>query len=264
MRPLGFSFLPAFDLTAEERAAMLADSGFNTVIVNYSQAQETRQDCDTVRRNGLDIDHVHGPFRGINAMWLPGEEGEQMLERLLDSLDCCRENGVDKMVVHLSSGVNAPAICDLGIARFDRLMEHADRCGVTVAYENQRKLANLAWAMERYPRAGFCWDVGHEICLSGGREYMPLFGDRMVCLHLHDNGALPNGDTHLIAFDGVLDMAKAAAYLKRYAYAGPVTLENFLWLEKQEQRERYGAMTAQAYYRRSYEAAARFRALIDG
>ena len=127
-------------------------------------------------------------------MWEAGDAGERMLERLCDCVRAGATYGVPVIVVHLSSGMTPPRMNDIGFERYDRLMRLAEREGVTIAYENIRRLDNVVYMLENYPKAGFCWDVGHEACYMNGAEFMPLFGKRMAALHLHDNTAVYGED----------------------------------------------------------------------
>ena len=132
------------------------------------------------------------------------------------------------MVVHLSSGLKAPAISEIGQARFRRLVDYAIQKDVKIAFENQRKLANLAWALETFEdtdMVGFCWDCGHESCFTPGREYMPLFGNKLICTHIHDNEGVYNKDSHLIPFDGNINFERFAEHIRNARYQGPLTLE---------------------------------------
>ena len=151
-----------------------------------------------------------------------------MLDELTDTVDRCYNYRIPTMVVHLSAG-KAPRISDIGYERFSRLMEYADKSGVTIAYENQRMLANIAFALEEFPKAKFCWDTGHEACFTNGRRYMPLFGDRLAALHIHDNDKL--GDRHQIPFSMNIDFDAVTKALKEIGYNGYLTLEADAYLK---------------------------------
>lgn len=100
--------------------------------------------------------------------------------------------------------------------------------GIKIAFENQRKLFNLAWALETFgPEAGvgFCWDCGHEGCFTPGKQFMPLFGDRLICTHIHDNPGFFNDDRHMLPFDGNLDFNRIAGQLREYRWQGSLMLE---------------------------------------
>ncbi|MBQ7095414.1 MAG: sugar phosphate isomerase/epimerase [Clostridia bacterium] len=217
---------------------------------------------------GIEIDNTHSPFDGINNMWVEGEPGETMLRRLKDSIDLCAAYDIKKTVIHLSSGYHPPRMNDLGFARYDALVEHAIKKGVTLAFENQRLLANIAYVFEQYkdvPEVAFCWDTGHEICAAGGREYMPLFGHRLACVHLEDNHGSegPHPDQHILPFDGIVDWKKAAQRIKNSPYNGPVILECYNHPGSITNYFGYDHLSDEAFYERAYDAAARIRDLIE-
>lgn len=211
-----------------------------------------------LRKNGIECVNCHAPFKGINEIWSADASGEEMLDRLISGVEACARNQIPVLVVHLSSGDNAPRINDVGQARFDRLMDAARKAGVTIAFENQRKLGNLANAMEQYPDAAFCWDVGHEGCFSYGKRFMPLFGDRIAALHLHDNFGIHNGDDHLLPYDGALDMVAAARELAMSPFNDVIMLEVI-----PGKTDRYRDLTVEEYYRRAGEAARHFAATVE-
>ncbi|MBQ7347111.1 MAG: sugar phosphate isomerase/epimerase [Clostridia bacterium] len=211
-------------LSDDEQISLMTQNGF-TATFFHSDVNGLDERVAKLRRANIDIDFLHAPAKGINDLWLTGKAGEVTLARLIENLENCKRNGVDAMIVHLSSGDNAPHVSDIGFSRLDRFMEHARRIGVIPIYENQRKLGAIACVFERYPDAVFCWDVGHEACLADGRAFMPLFGDHIVALHLHDNFQIHNGDLHLIPYDGSIDMEHAARVLAGSRYHGPIMLE---------------------------------------
>ena len=260
MHKIGVNYCKDFSMEPDSQFALLSDIGFQSIFTSFDGLAETEHYAVAAMDAHLMYESIHAPFDGINAMWQEGDAGEHMLARLCDCVDACKKNAVPYVVVHLSSGNHAPCVNDLGHSRFDRLIDHAVKNNVTVAFENQRKLANLAFFMELYQdvrNAGFCWDTGHEACFAGGREYMPLFGNKLVCTHIHDNFSQPGGDLHLIPFDGNLDFERRAKHLRDHRYTGTLTLEiaphasNF-----------YQGVSAEDYYQKAYAAALRLRAFL--
>jgi sugar phosphate isomerase/epimerase len=210
---------------------------------------------------GLRYESMHAPWNNINAIWLDGEAGDAIAEYLISYIGVCARQGVPVLVVHLSSGDGAPPVSDIGRKRFDRIVNHAVRTGVKLALENQRKLANLAFLFELYekcPAVGFCWDCGHEQCFAGGRRYLPLFGDRLLCTHIHDNFGKHNKDLHLIPFDGSINFSRAAAELRESGYKGTLTLEVL-----RENSSLYKKDTPEAYFSKAFRAAVKLRDMID-
>ena len=234
---------------AEEQARRIKSSGFDATFLDL-ELDRLDEIMKALNKYEIECESYHAPFNRINDMWIAGEDGEVMLSRLCRCIDDCNKYEVPVAVVHLSSGKNPPRMNDIGFERYDRLMEYAGRQGITVAYENIRRLDNVAYMLENYPQAGFCWDVGHEACYTFGMEFMPLFGKRLAAVHIHDNTAIYDEDKHWLPYDGVIDMDKVAQHFAKCSYEGSYMLEVL-------------PKTAQIYnldefYKRAYTAAIKF------
>ena len=260
MREIGINLGARIEMDLPTFCDYIRDLGFTRVFSASTNPDKVRKQAEAVHAAGLTYDTLHAPFKGImNAIWQEGDEGEETLRQLLTCVDLCAEIASPIAVVHLSAGDNPPPPTDIGRGRFIRLVEHAADKGVKVAFENQRKLANIAWAFEEFrdaPHVGFCWDCGHESCFTPGRRYMPLFGDRLICTHIQDNEGILNKDTHLIHFDGALDFTYVAAAL-RAAPAVP------LILEMKRKAVNYEGMTDEVYLTRAAQAVKRLRDMIE-
>jgi len=243
----------------ENAAALAAQNGFETFFIAADHPR-LGDYMAAARRAGLTAESLHAAVDGINRMWMAGEAGEGMLERLKDSLRACARYEVPIAVVHLSSKDEAPFVNDIGTDRYDRLIRYSETLGVRVAFENQRKLANIAYMFERYPeQIGFCWDVGHEACFADGREYMPLFGKWLCELHIHDNFGIHEEDEHMIPFDASIDFSRVARRIAEAAhYKGSLMLEI-----KRRQGGLYGEITNEAFMARAAAAARRLNNMVE-
>lgn len=259
MRKLGIS-IGGETVEGVQRIIDLAkNAGFTACFSGGNTKDIMRQNSELVCKSGLEVDNLHAPFNGINAMWEDNEAGADIYARLKDDIDVCAEFGIKKTVFHISSGWTPPKMNDLGFARYDFLVDYAAGKGVSIAFENLRMPGNLSALMERYEHAenvGFCWDAGHELCYTPRWEYMPLFGHRAICIHLHDNIAVRTGDLHMLPFDGKRDWNHAAQLIKNSAYTGPIMLE------AGHDPRFYADLTAEEYYARAYAAAAKIRDLM--
>ena len=236
--------------------------GFETTFTGICpELSEQEKLAELISKHGLEYEFTHSDFAGINNMWLEGEDGDAMLATLKRNVDFTAAVGVDKTVVHLSSGNTPPSISDVGRARYVELVEYAASKGVAIEFENLRKLANVAWAMETfedYDNVGFCWDCGHENCYTKEIEFMPLFGKRLVCTHIHDNRGIKDGDDHMLPFDGSLDFDRFARRMKESGYKGSIMLEVF------KSDAFYKDITCEEYLLRAAAAAKRLRDMVDG
>ena len=169
-------------------------------------------------------------------MWSSGLGYLEIFEKMKESIDRASNNGIEGVVVHVSSGWNAPAVNDLGLARYDELVLYAREKGVKLVFENLRVTGNLAYLVDRYeklPNVMFCYDCGHEHCYTKTVRWMNIFTTRLFCTHIHDNPGRPDDDKvndfdlHLLPFDGTCDYARMMHDLDKYGYSGRLTLEVF-------------------------------------
>ena len=261
MRKSGIYFCPTADMTADEHAKLIQEAGFSSVFTGMGDVVNPLETAEIFAQHGLEYETIHARFNRINHIWFDTEEGEDVEREFLQCVDICAQIGVPILVLHLSSGEAAPQITDIGRSRFDRIIERACQKNVKTAFENQRKLANLSWVLEYYgtdKNVGFCWDCGHEGCFTPGREYMPLFGDRLMCLHIHDNHCVYNEDEHLLPFDGTYPFENFARHIKKSGFQGTLMLET-----SKGNSPIYADMSYQAYYQKAYQTTKRLEEMIE-
>ena len=258
MRKIGINLHAVKGLTNEEYIREMAAVGFSAMFSGVLEDSRQAAVGELCARYGVEYETIHAPFNTINNMWLDGADGDATFADLTHTIDNCVLAGAPIAIVHLSSGMTPPSITDTGRARFARLVEYAETKNVKIAFENQRMLANIAWAFEAFPQdsVGFCWDCGHEFCFTPGRHYMPLFGSRLICTHIHDNTTVFNEDSHLIPFDGKADFSYVADTLRHSGYTGSLMLEI-------GNRERYGDMNPVEFLKRAADAAGKLRTMTD-
>ena len=262
MRKIGINYGAKPGLELEDYVRTVKALGFDAIFTGTPALDRVPVFGDVFAKYGIEWETLHAPFKGINNIWLDNEEGETMLAQLKASVDACALGGVPISVVHLSSGLKPPSITDIGRGRFTDLVEYAAGKNVKIAFENQRKLANIAWAFEAFedaPNVGFCYDTGHEGCFTPGRQYMPLFGDKLICTHIHDNSGLFDHDEHLIPYDGDLDFDRIARQIRDCGFTGSLMLEVIA-----RNSDRYEDITVEAYLERAAAAVKRLREAVDG
>lgn len=261
MRNIGINMHAKPGLTDEQYVELAANVGFDSVFAGPWEHDRLEKLAACTAAHGMTVETLHAPFGHINDIWFAGDDGDAMLAELKDCVDGCVAAGAKIAVVHLSSGEAAPPVTDAGRARFETLVAYANQRGVKIAFENQRKLANLAWSMETFTEeeAGFCWDCGHEACFTPGKEFMPLFGERLLCTHIHDNFKRYNEDRHLLPFDGAMDFARVTDLFRQSGYQGTLSLEAIT-----RNSHAYDDMDIETYLSRAATAVKRLRTMLDG
>ncbi len=241
----------------------IAAKGFNSTFTFGNDTKLIDLTSRKCQQTGLVYESLHAPFSNINDIWQDSADGEKMLSEFLFSVKLAYEYNIPIVVCHLSSGNKPIPIKDAGLKHFDILINEAEKRNITIAFENQRKLANLAMMFELYGKdtnVGFCWDVGHEKCFANSMEYMPLFGDRLVFTHIHDNHLNSEQDEHLLPFDGSIDYTRTAELLKKYNYKGTLMLEID---EPHMGSEKYSDLSLEQFTDKAYKAVCRLRDMTD-
>ncbi len=240
------------NLDDSEILKKIKDAGFDAVFSNKYDIHEIEYISNEAAKLGLEVEFLHAPFRGINDFWCAGPKYLPLKKTIHQSIDSAAAFDIPIIIMHVDSGWYPPDICDIGLERFDSLVEYASSKGVKIAFENIRNFGTLAAMMQRYrllPDVGYCYDCGHEHCYTETVHFTELFGPKLLCTHIHDNvgrNGRDNPDDHLMMFDGNIDYVDMMRRLRSIGYSGNLTVE----LEK---NSKYDYMTDEEYVKTAYE-----------
>jgi len=275
--------LPAgFDADMEETVRDARAAGFETasLVWKYKDRASLARDADAVRREGMTVTSVHGPFtsvpgnrRGINAIWDEGEAGERYTQILIDCVEDAAAAQIPIVVLHPNLGNTLSPASPLGTKRFGRVGECAASLGVRLAVETMEFASHLRAIVNCLPPEvfGICWDAGHSQAYTPEEDYLKEFAHRILAVHLHDNDGkrttgLPDtrDDSHYLPFDGVRDWESAMIALARAGYRGPLTLEVKRGRDCCDQKEEYARMGQRAFFEEAYRRARRLESMFRG
>ena len=79
---------------------------------------------------------------------------------------------------------------------------------------------------------------------------MPLFGDKLVAMHVHDNPCGHKEDLHMIPFDGLIDYDRVTTEIANANYDRSLMLEIMA-----HRTQEYMDMGPDAFYKRAADAA---------
>jgi len=225
-----------------ETIAKLSSLGVNSFFTEGADEKmpELKKLADKL---GMDFEFVHGPWRGINAFWAEGDGYKSLDAEIRRCIDFASEAGVPTIILHISSGWYPPSVNELGLSRFDSVVDYATEKGIVVAFENLRNVENVLYFMQRYEDNDFvryCYDAGHEHCYTPEHDFIKSFGKKLICTHIHDNlgfvDKTTDPDAHYLPFDGNLDYTEMIRRLDAVSYSGTLMLEVFK-TTKQEYKE---------------------------
>ena len=220
-----------------EQIKMVRDAGFDAFFTAWTP-NETSAIAKAAEQCGLDYYSIHAPCKQTPLLWREGSEGDGVAKMLTDCINDCADHGVSVMVVHPCIGYNFPPLAQIGLDRYARILEVAERRGVTVGFENLEGEEYLAAVMKAFwssPACGFCFDTGHEQCHNYGKDMMALYGEKLCLTHLNDNHGrwAPEdnsllwvwNDMHLPPGDGIVNWQGVMDRIEASPYKGPLMCE---------------------------------------
>jgi sugar phosphate isomerase/epimerase len=219
-----------FKYNFDQIMKLIKNAGFHSVMTYWGDEfdnTETKKEKqpEIIRKNGLELENTHLPFDGINNIWEDTLNGQEILEMYLSYIDKCKQYEIPTAIVHVSSGNNPPPYNQLGLDRFKKIVEKAEKNGITIALENLRKPEYLDFVYNNIEsdKLMFCYDSGHENCYTPNIDYLRKYGNKLIALHLHDNDG--TDDQHLSPFKGSIDWKHKMEHLRNLEYNKPLSLE---------------------------------------
>ena len=239
-------------VTPYETIDAIVNAGFKNVFLQWYDEDYKKfevpqlEQYKYVKEKGLNVIFNHLGYRGINNIWLDGNEGEELVKKYIRNLDEMKEIGVDLVVMHICVGYDAPPVSNIGLARFKRICEYAKKLGIKIAFENTKVKGYQEYILDNIDldNIGICYDSGHAHCHFKDDYDFKRFKDRIMCVHIHDNyGEI---DDHLIPYDGTLDFDMVLRGLKEANYSEYLTLELCY-------RNEYTNMDINDFYKKGYD-----------
>lgn len=216
-----------YDLSPQERMRTIKEAGFDGVILLWADYfdKDYKDFPDYARKEGLFVENTHAPYMKANSIWKDSIDGEDYTSNIICCIEDCHKYDIPTLVVHPINGPKPLLTDNIGIERFKRIVEAAEKHYITVAIENQGnpEYIDYVFLNIQSERLRFCFDSGHEKYYSPEVDLLELYGEKLVALHLHDNNG--DEDAHALPFTGKVDWNGIAAHLKRINYDGAIALE---------------------------------------
>jgi sugar phosphate isomerase/epimerase len=246
-----------YDLPIQERYRLIKEAGFDGVMMwwsNYLDRNEYRKAPQLAREADLLIENIHTPFQIQDDIWLDNLDGDAAMDCYLQNIADCAEFQIPTMVIHLPDE-DKPSNA-LGLKRFQKIAEKAEKLGVYVALENLHNLANLAYLFEQLNscRIGFCYDSSHHHRFYPNSDLLSMFGSRLLALHLHDYIDVQGQYiTHRLPFDGIIDWSATIKKISKTGYTGATAIEAMNWS--------YESLSIEEFLQEAYQRAKKLESL---
>ena len=257
---LGINLESVSGLTNAEYIKTIAELGFSSTFTDMTETKNVEEIANLCQKHGISYETIHAPLINVNSIWQDTINGDDVLKIITDCVDTCSNANVPIIIAHLTSGCLPPDISPVGCERIKKLVDYAGKKDVKIAFENLRVLPHLDWAMNEFKNnntVGFCWDLGHENCFTRKVDFLSLYGEQLICTHIHDNYKRRWKDKHILPFDGRINYKKAAERIKKTGFNRTLMLEVFA-----ENHRRYKKLTPQEFLQKAYYSIKKFDNLI--
>ncbi len=198
----GLSFYFGYLEDTKLKAKKLKQIGFDCIMTSADpkfkfQDGSIGRQVRIIKKNKLKLSSLHFRYSGkdLPEFWRDNEIGSQMEKNLITDIKVAAKYGFKCVVVHLR-GEEASQI---GFDRLDRILMIAREKNIPLAIENIEPNVCFFETMKRYkdePLIRFCYDSGHNHSFDPDFDYLTVYRDKLICLHLHDN--LGDVDAHTL------------------------------------------------------------------
>jgi L-ribulose-5-phosphate 3-epimerase len=246
------------NVTGFETLDAVKRAGFKNIFIQWynDKRWDEQKQVDYAKKLGLNIIFAHLGYQNINKIWENSSKGDKEAERYKKDILECSKNGINLVVMHLTSGTVAPNYTEIGLNRIKDIISFAKSLNVRIAFENLKVKGTLEYILENIKdeNVGICYDAGHcHVHFNDEFNFEP-FRNRIFAVHLHDNDK--SDDQHLLPFDGTIDWDNVMKKIAEYGYDGPITLE--LCYKKD-----YLKQSLQEFYDEGYKRATKLAKIIN-
>ncbi len=212
----GISFYFGFALSPEERASMIKDAGFDRVMTSADERLDNqngtlKEQIKLFEKYNLKPTSLYMSYTTpkLPLFWKEGEEGEEQKNRLIKEINLAHEFGFTCLVVHCEGNYSK-----IGEKRLLTVLDECERLSLPLAIENldNKELFVSIFDKIQHPKLQFCFDSGHNNIFNKDFDYLSLYKDKLITLHLHDNDG--TWDQHTLNSLGNINWQKIGEKLR--------------------------------------------------
>ena len=187
----GISFYYGFKSDPKIRAQKIKEAGFDCVITSpdpkfNKQNASLKQQIKYFKKNGIKHSSLHMQYNAnlLPYFWQDCKIGNKLEKLLKKDVLTAKKYGFKCVVVHLSGNANP-----IGYERLERILKVCKKVDIPLAIENINDAECFFKTFENIKNDYllFCYDSGHNNAFDPNTDYLTLFADKLICLHLHDN-----------------------------------------------------------------------------
>lgn len=223
----GISFYYGFTQNPEQGIKLIKDAGFECVITSTDkkykfQNGSFKSQVKLIKKYNLTPSSLHSRYDRVKSanLWKKGFKGYIVYKKLLNDVKMAHKYGFNAVVVHL---YGKPS--EIGFNRLRKILKTCEKFNIPLAIENVRNRECFVAVFDNIKSdyLKFCYDIGHNNAYDKDFDYLTKYGDKLVCLHLHDN--MGEKDDHTLNKYGTINWERFAKKLKEINYKGNLDYE---------------------------------------
>ena len=232
----GISFYWGFDDKPEDKAKMLAEIGFDTAMITIEKRFEyqngtAKKQAELLKQHKIAPSSLHMRYKDFHLedFWKKGFRGWVLKQHLKSDIKTAKRFGFPHVVVHL---LGEPS--KIGLARIKQLLRLCEKLNINFAVENinHPKIFEYVFQNIEHNKLRFCYDSGHNNAFDPQTDYLSLYGDKLVCVHLHDNSG--KKDDHTLNKYGTINWDCLAKKLAEVHFDGSLDYEMIMYYKQDE------------------------------
>lgn len=232
----GISFYFGYTLKPEETVKSIKQAGFDCVITSTDKRYDKqngslKKQVALFKKYKLKLSSLHGTYDKVwsKFLWQKNLKGYIVYRKLLKDIKLAKKYGFNSVVIHL---YGEPS--EIGLKRIKKVLKYCAKVNIPLAIENIRNntLLDYVFANIKSESLKFCYDIGHNNVFTPNEDLLDKYGDKLYCLHLHDN--MGEKDDHTLNKYGSIDWNKFANKLKELKFNGNLDYEILMNYRKNE------------------------------
>ena len=167
-------------------------AGFNCVM-DTADPKYCNQNGSLVKRinlfkkNQIKLSSLHMRYNRIELphFFMDDKIGDRIEQDIIKDVKIAHKYGFTCVVVHLKGEAN-----QIGFCRLRRILDVCEELNVPIALENlsnNAKLLEETFAHVKSEYLKFCCDIGHNHAFTPNIDFLNIYKDKLIALHLHDN-----------------------------------------------------------------------------
>ena len=216
----GISLYFGYGFPIGENEKLIKKHNFDCIITTRDnkfdfQNGKLNQQVMICKKLGLKLSSLHMSYHGkdLTKFWEDGKDGDELEKSLILDVKAAYKYGFSCVVVHLVGKKSK-----IGLERIKRVLAYCEKYSIPLAIENIGHFSIMKYVFDSIdsPLLKLCFDIGHQNVFEKNKDILSVYGDKLICLHLHSN--MGEKDEHTLAKYGNIDWA---SFAKRIAKINP-------------------------------------------